>query len=452
MKKLKAFGLLVLVLALGLVFIACGGGAGTGITGGEEGGGGGGGGGNEGGSTGNSNKVGGSGSDNPSAPAKVLTFSSGDYTIEIIQNLSLNKAVYQPKPGDFYKVYYKGEIVSEGKVTIGETTETGATTFTFTPDVKAGSLAEPFTATFEEGVLKIESGKIKGEKGEEITIPPLDAANYEAGVADKPPVINESKKTVAGIAYSRVDKDGYTYESAGTHYLLSEKEFNKALGELKKAWGEPDYTDRYIQTDNTSIAQGILESGEGVLFEVNNYKSIETWGTETGKNYRLGTRELVIAEYGDYYVLKAVEWTGDVTRTPNDGDPSPQPGVAAPKPDDKTKTLKFSGATEVSLTYEGEKVDYPKIGPTKNESAYYFLEISFDKALAIFKDFWGSDPQWDSSSFWSDDSSSIGPIAHAIFAVFKSTYADNGKEESYGLFRYSSIEDKWLGVGWWLRQ
>jgi len=81
------------------------------------------------------------------------------------------------------------------------------------------------------------------------------------------------------------------------------------------------------------------------------------------------------------------------------------------------------------------------------------LESSFDDALAIFRKLWG-DPLWNTSSFWNDDdsTSSIGPIDRAIFAVFKSTYADNSSEESYGLFRYSSKEDKWLGVGWWLQQ
>ena len=81
MKKLKAFGLLVVVLALGLAFIACNSRAGAEVTGG-------GGSDNEGVGKGGGSTSGGGGGGTSKTPG-VLTFTDGEYEVIITQKLGV---------------------------------------------------------------------------------------------------------------------------------------------------------------------------------------------------------------------------------------------------------------------------------------------------------------------------------------------------------------------------
>jgi len=174
MKKLRFLGLLLVVLALSLAFIACNGG--TGDAAGPDTGSGG----DDripwGTSVGSGNK-GGSLFPTPSPTAQVLTFTDGVYTIEITENLS--RAAYQPKSGDLYKVYIFEVLISEGTVTIGSTSSSGTITLIFTPS-DPPTVGYTFTATFSEnGVLEITGGKIKDKDGNDHTIPPLSSETYD---------------------------------------------------------------------------------------------------------------------------------------------------------------------------------------------------------------------------------------------------------------------------------
>jgi len=119
MKKLRFLGLLVVVLALSLAFIACNSDAGTGggtvSGGGEETGpifGGRGGGGGKGTLVTQGERI----------------FSSGEYKIIITENQS--RALYTPVTGDIYELYKGTNLVSKGRVTVVGNTYTFKLDFT----------------------------------------------------------------------------------------------------------------------------------------------------------------------------------------------------------------------------------------------------------------------------------------------------------------------------------
>jgi len=322
MKKLRVLGLLVVLLALSLSFIACGGGAGTGITdGGGEGG-------NEGGggvSSGGGGNRGGGGSVNnitpPQPNLEVLTFTNGEYTIEITRKLNNSRAVaYQPKDGDNYKVYQGGTLISEGTVTIGTPTDTGAITLIFAPyNPPANNPDYTFTATLENGLLEIDGGSIKDKDDNDYTITTLVDKNKEYGIAKTKPILDEKNYTIAGITYSAFEKGNHTSSNEGTHYLISET-YAAAKAELISAWGKPNFdSDEYPDIQYgiagwTDIASDLMNGKAGVLFVVRNNEYISSNGSHsTSTDYRLAV--WVSVEIGDMDAgsWKVASWDGPWT-------------------------------------------------------------------------------------------------------------------------------------------
>ena len=171
MKKLRFLGLLVVVLALSLAFIACNSDAGSGggtVTGG---------GGEETGSIfGGRGGGGGKVTQTTQWNETVLFENDDDFAIYISKNQDQVRAAFQPGDDYFYAVYFEGEAISSGTLVITKDSVNPDTLILeFTPDTDGDSEAEAFTATLINGVLAIDGGSIIGDDGEEYDIDPLDA-------------------------------------------------------------------------------------------------------------------------------------------------------------------------------------------------------------------------------------------------------------------------------------
>jgi len=437
MKKLGAFGLLVLVLALSFAFIACGSGTdNTTVGGGNQGNG------NEDGNTGGGNKTGGNGGGNPYIPTppappeqEVLTFTDGEYTIEMTKIQSSGRAAVAA--GSYtYKVIYGGEVISEGTVTVvKDTSKPDAQIFNFVPE--EGSQAQPFTATFQGGTLAIEEDIIDKD-GESHTIQSLYKQDNDSGIAKTRPEHDKNNQTIAGIKYSDFYEEKLTYSSIGTHYLIPgtwEEAYNALVGE----WGDP-MGDRGIRTDNTAIAEGLMNGGKGVLFEVSNSTQIYPDITYSYKAYSLAVRVVVVLDDGSQFSFwKVATWDGPRTYTPNEGEPYGNDGVG-----NAVET-----STQIGPLSYTRKQDYPKIEPILIERTEYTLEDTYEEALDILKKLWGVP--------WVDGESNTGELVGVLFIVSKYTYTSDGwTSENYELVKEFKVDlgggsyrYTWNGVRWW---
>jgi len=438
MKKLKAFGLLVVVLALSLAFIACNSGTGGG-TGPDTGGGG-------------DDRIpwdwgtsGGSGNKGGSLTAQVLTFTDGEYTVEITENRS--RAAYQPKDGDFYVIKKGGVVISSGTVTVKET-DTGAVILTFTPT----NPPEPgytFTAVLEGGLLTIEpdnGGKIKGDDGEDYIIPALNDQNNEYGHANSLPVLDAVNRTIAGLKYKGLSEGSQTDTHKGKHYLI-DSSFDAAYNLLiaQPGWGNEDensWESPYVSiyTSGEMAWKLIADKKPVVLFEVNEHSYTNSDGDGSWKDYRLAewvSDEVTVGE-GDYYsgTWRVAIWNSEYYDSVSD--------IWV------ERTLPAETPTKIGvLAYtQSEDISY---GPTKREWSDYVLDVTYNDALTTLKKLWG-DPAtgW---SFWSS-SGDYGEIINqaipngAVFGVSKSTDSD-GTWYSFVLYKYNAAQKDFLGVGWW---
>jgi len=421
MKKLKYFGLLLLVLVLSLAFIACdsglggtgdtgptGGSEGSGVTGGNKGGGGGGGGGGYGGGL--------FPNPTPQTP-RVLTFTGGVYTITITEKPS--RAAYQPKTGDSYEIKSGKNTISSGKVTVTDDTNIpGKFNYKFVPDSTKAEVAF-FEATFENGVLTFTNPIPKDDGTGTITIPPLDAVGY--GVVDSDPI--DTGTTFAGITYSRKDINSITWESNGTHYLIPGT-FEAAYGILSDpgAWDEPDMTFEdgiFYVTGATALSNGLKKGTiTGVLFEVNNSTTTDPDGTPV-IDYKLAG--LVSGAW------RVVSWIAS------------NPKVTAPVVDDSdADNLKIG-----ELTYT-QKEPYTMID--KVEWANYILTITYDAALTKLKEDWGNPfTNWPISEYGRNTLTEADSV---IINKVKKTYSDNTTAGYYSLAKYDEELEDWFGVAW----
>jgi hypothetical protein len=205
MKKLKAFGLLVLVLALSLAFIACDSGAGLtgpsgpGNTGGNEEGG------NTDGITDSGYKDGSNGGGDPNIPtppiAGVWSISNDDYLIEISRNL--RRSAYQPKSGDAYRIILisDGTVISVGTVTVTTDTSGAITSLEFTSTTNPDN---SFTAMVDtDGALTIET--ITGDNGGTYIIGKLDDSDTWINVTSLSQIDGTWKMSITEIVEYKED-------------------------------------------------------------------------------------------------------------------------------------------------------------------------------------------------------------------------------------------------------
>jgi len=441
MKKLRAFGLLVLVLALCFAFIACDSGAGTGGTGtggGNQGNG------NEDGNTGGGYKSSGGGSPYvpvppPKPTPEVMTFTDGEYIIEITQKLSNSRAL-ELKDGETYtyKIYLSdGTVISEGTVTLGTSTDTGARTLIFVPD-NPPEEDYTFTATLENGVLDFEDESIKDKDGNEYEIPPLRDKDYEGGKANTPPEITNT--TVAGIPYSAKDVGSDSWRDSGTHYLIPGT-FEAAKALLVAEWGEIEFTSYGGYPGSWTDIVNDLRNGtkKGVLFTTNTYTSSEL--TEPGTEYVLAV--WVAVEIGGVGGMEAGNWNAVGWRKTYsywDDENGLVEGERVP-----SETPKTIGV----LTYS-EKKDYDT-GICKNEWTDYILDSTYEAALAKLEGLWGKP-----LSDWYIFGGGRGTNAQAalpngvLFQINKQTMPINNGWvwETYSLTKGQGSNYYGEGVGW----
>jgi len=195
MRKRLFFGMLVAILALGLIFIACG--NGTTEPGGQEPG---------------------ETLENLVIPGKI----GGKDTITTISansDFSSSKAVLTPTTGYYYKIEWKtGGIISKGRIQY----QPGSTYITFVPD----NNSDPFQARYYGGNDVRISATIKGDDGQTYTLVAQPATSSPGGGGSSP----TNPPATTAVQFLGVDADGD--ESNDTSLLMLE--FDTAISGLTK--------------------------------------------------------------------------------------------------------------------------------------------------------------------------------------------------------------------------